>query len=87
MLKKPASMKEIFCRQNSTAIFSSKRNDLNYESKKSGLHVNLAKTEEMRINNKSNNTIMLENQTIRKVADLTYVGSHVFEKMEEPSKP
>jgi hypothetical protein len=33
-----------------------KLNDLNYESKKIGLHINLAKTEDMRINNKSNNT-------------------------------
>jgi hypothetical protein len=58
-----------------------KLNDLNYESKKIGLHTNLAKTEEMRINSKSNNrpTIILENETIRKVADFNYHGSTVSE--------
>jgi hypothetical protein len=43
-----------------------KLNDWNYESKKIGLHINLAKTDEMGINNKPNNTIILENETIRK---------------------
>jgi hypothetical protein len=33
----------------------------------------------MRINNKSNNNIILQNQTIRKVADFTYLGSYVSE--------
>jgi hypothetical protein len=33
----------------------------------------------MTINNKSNNTIILENETIRKVADFTYLGSNVSE--------
>jgi hypothetical protein len=33
----------------------------------------------MRINNKSNNTIILENETIRKVADFTYLGINVSE--------
>jgi hypothetical protein len=47
--------------------------------KKIGLHINFAKTEEMRINNKSNDIIVLENQTIRKVADFTYLGSNVSE--------
>jgi hypothetical protein len=56
-----------------------KLNDLNYESKKTSLHINLAKREEMRINNKSNNTIILENKTIRKVADFTYLSSNVSE--------
>jgi hypothetical protein len=56
-----------------------KLDDLNYESKKIGLHINLAKTEDMRINNKSNNTIILENKTIRKAADFTYLGSNVSE--------
>jgi hypothetical protein len=41
-----------------------KLNDLNYKSKKIGLHINPAKTK-MRINNKSNNTITLEHETIR----------------------
>jgi hypothetical protein len=40
-----------------------KLSNLNYEFKKTGFHINLAKTEEMRINNKSNNTIILGNQT------------------------
>jgi hypothetical protein len=56
-----------------------KLNDLNYESKKISLHINLAKTQEMRINNKPNNIIILENETIRKVADFTYLGSNVSE--------
>jgi hypothetical protein len=47
-----------------------KLNDLNYWSKKIGLDTNVAKTEEMRINNKSNNTTILENETIRKVDDV-----------------
>jgi hypothetical protein len=34
-------------------------NYLNYESKKIGLHINLAKTEEMTLNNNSDNTIIL----------------------------
>jgi hypothetical protein len=55
-----------------------KLNDLNYESKKIGLHINFTKTEEMRINNKSNNTIIPENE-IRKVADFTCLGSNVSE--------
>jgi hypothetical protein len=33
----------------------------------------------MRINNKSNNTIILENVAVRKVADFTYIGSNVSE--------
>jgi hypothetical protein len=48
-------------------------------SKKIVLHINLAKTQEMRINNKCNNTIILENQTIGKVVDFTYLGSNVSE--------
>jgi hypothetical protein len=52
-----------------------KMNDLN-ESKKIGLHINFDKTQEMRINNKSNNTIILENQTIRNEADFTYLGNN-----------
>jgi hypothetical protein len=55
-----------------------KLNDLNYESKTVVLHINLAKTE-MRINNKSNNTIILENETVRKVADFTCLSSDVSE--------
>jgi hypothetical protein len=55
------------------------REDYTCVSKKIGLHINLAKTEEMRINNESNNTIMLENETIRKVADFIYLGSNVSE--------
>jgi hypothetical protein len=53
-----------------------KLSDLNYEAKKIGLHIKFAKTEEMRINNKSNN---MQNQRIRIVADLTYLGSNVSE--------
>jgi hypothetical protein len=56
-----------------------KLNDLNYESKKIGLHINLAQIEKMRINNKSNNIIILENETIRKLADFTYLGNNVSE--------
>jgi hypothetical protein len=33
----------------------------------------------MRINNKYNNTFILENETIRKVADFTYLGSNISE--------
>jgi hypothetical protein len=33
----------------------------------------------MRINNKRNNTIILENRTIRKMAYFTYLDSNVFE--------
>jgi hypothetical protein len=46
--------------------------------KKIGLHIILAKAEEMRINN----TIILENQAIRKVADFTYLCSNVSEDGE-----
>jgi hypothetical protein len=58
-----------------------KLNDLNCESKKIGLHINLTKTEKMRINN----TIILENETIRKMADFTDLGSNIS-KTEEPFK-
>jgi hypothetical protein len=51
-------------------------NDLS-ECKKIGLDINFDKTQEMRINNKSNNTIILENQIIRKEADFTYFGNNV----------
>jgi hypothetical protein len=57
--------------------------DLNCESKKIGLHINLAKTEKMRINNKFNNTIILENETTRKVTDFTDLGSNIS-KTKEP---
>jgi hypothetical protein len=33
----------------------------------------------IRINNTSNNTIILENETIRKLADITYFGRNVSE--------
>jgi hypothetical protein len=56
-----------------------KPSDLNYQSRKIGLKPNLAKIKEMRINNKCNNTIILENRTIRKVAYFTYLDSKVFE--------
>jgi hypothetical protein len=56
-----------------------KLNDLNHESKIISLHANLATTDDMRINNKSNNIIILENGTMRKVSDFTYLGSNVFE--------
>jgi hypothetical protein len=60
-----------------------KLNDLNYESNKIGLHINLAKTDEMRINNNSNNTIILEKKTIRLTSPTSVV---MFLKMEEPLK-
>jgi oligoribonuclease (3'-5' exoribonuclease) len=53
-----------------------KLNDLNYGSKKIGLHINLAKLE-LIINLII--TITLENETIRKVADFTYLSSNVSE--------
>jgi hypothetical protein len=56
-----------------------KLNDLNYESKIISLHANLATTDDMRINNKSNNIIILENSTMWKVSDFTYLGSNVSE--------
>jgi hypothetical protein len=51
-------------------------------SKKISLHISLAKTEEMRINNISNNTTIMKNETIRKMVDFTYLGSNVSEDGE-----
>jgi hypothetical protein len=57
-----------------------KLNGLNYKSKKIGLHIKLAKKEEMRINNNSNIIIIiLENETTRKVDDFAFLGSNVSE--------
>jgi Uri superfamily endonuclease len=49
------------------------------ESKKAGLEINLSKTEELRVDTKSQRSIMLANKAIRTVHDFTYLGSNVSE--------
>jgi hypothetical protein len=57
----------------------SKLNNLCYESKKAGPEINFSKTEELRVNIKSQRSIMLANKAIRRVHDFTYIGSTVSE--------
>jgi hypothetical protein len=47
--------------------------------KKAGLELNFSKTEELRMNTKSQHPIMLANKAIRRVHDFTYRGSNVSE--------
>jgi hypothetical protein len=63
----------------SQAHTQSKLNNLCYESKKAGLKINFSKTEELRVNTKSQHSIMLANKAIRRVHDFTYFGSNVSE--------
>jgi hypothetical protein len=56
----------------------SKLNNLCYESKKAGLEINFSKAEELRVNTKSQRSIMLANKAIRRV-HFTYLGSNVSE--------
>jgi hypothetical protein len=63
----------------SQAHMQSKLNNLCYESKKAGLEINFFKTEELRVNIKSQRPIMLANKAIRRVHDFTYLGSNVSE--------
>jgi hypothetical protein len=47
--------------------------------KKAGLELNFSKTEELRVNTKSQHPIMLANKAIRRVHDFTYRGGNVSE--------
>jgi hypothetical protein len=53
----------------SQAHMQSKLNNLCYESKKAGLEINFSKTEELRVNTKSQCSSMLANKAIRRVHD------------------
>jgi hypothetical protein len=61
----------------SQAHMLSKVNYLCYESKKAGLEINFSKTEELRVNTKSQRSIMLANKAIRRLHDFTYLGRNV----------
>jgi hypothetical protein len=65
----------------SQAHMQSKLSNLCYESKKAELEINFSKTEELRVNTKSQHSIMLANKAIRRVHDFTYryLGSNVSE--------
>jgi hypothetical protein len=63
----------------SQAHMQSRLNNLCYESKKAGLEINFSKTEELRVNTKSQCSIMLANKAIRRLHDFTYLGSNVSE--------
>jgi hypothetical protein len=63
----------------SQAHMQSKLNNLCCESKKAGLEINFSKTEEFRVNTKSQRSIMLANKAVRRVHDFTYLGSNVSE--------
>jgi hypothetical protein len=71
----------------SQAHMQSKLNNLCYESKKAGLEINFSKTEELRVNTKSQRSIMLAYRAIRRVHDFTYLGSNVSEEHVRMSKP
>jgi hypothetical protein len=43
------------------------------------LEINFSKTEELRVNTKSQRSIILVNKAIRRVHDFTYLGSNVSE--------
>jgi Txe/YoeB family toxin of Txe-Axe toxin-antitoxin module len=60
----------------SQAHMQSKINNLCYESKKAGLEINFPKTEKLRVNTKSQHS-MLANKAIRRVYDFTHLGSNV----------
>jgi hypothetical protein len=74
---------EICLLSHSQAHKQSKLNNLCYESKKVGLEINFSKTEELRVNTKSQRPIMLANKAIRRVHGFTYLGSNVSEDGEE----
>jgi hypothetical protein len=57
----------------------SKLNDLYRESRKAGLMVNYAKTEDIRVNNIIDRPITIENREIKRVTDFCYLGSTVSE--------
>jgi hypothetical protein len=56
----------------SQAHMQSKLNSLCYELRKAGLEINFSKTEGLRVNIKSQCSIMLANKAIIKVHDFTY---------------
>jgi Holliday junction resolvasome RuvABC ATP-dependent DNA helicase subunit len=55
----------------SQAHMQSKLDNLCYESKKAELEINFSRTEELRVNTKSQHSIMLANRAIRRVQDFT----------------
>jgi hypothetical protein len=54
-----------------------KINDLQQESIKAGLKINIGKTKEMRINAKNKNPIQIDGNIIENVENFTYLGSNV----------
>jgi hypothetical protein len=70
---------EICLLSHSQAHKQSKFNNFCYESKKVGLEINFSKTEELRVNTKSQRPIMLANKAIRRVHGFTYLGSNLSE--------
>jgi hypothetical protein len=54
----------------SQAHMQSKLSNLCYESEKPGLEINVSKTEELRVNSKSQRSIMFANKAIRRVHNL-----------------
>jgi hypothetical protein len=63
----------------SQAHMQSKLNNLCYKSRRAGFEINISKTEELRVNTKSQHYIMLANKAIRRVHDFTHLGSNVSE--------
>jgi hypothetical protein len=61
----------------------SKLNDLCGESRKAGLMINYAKTNEIRVNNTTERPITIENREMKRVTDFCYLGVQYL-KMEEP---
>jgi hypothetical protein len=54
-----------------------KINDLQQESIKAGLKINIGKTKELRINTKNKNPIQIDDNIIENVENFTYLGSNV----------
>jgi hypothetical protein len=62
----------------------SKLNNLCYESKNAGFEITFSRAEELRVNIKSQLSIMLANKAIRREHDFTYGTLEVmYQKMEE----
>jgi hypothetical protein len=64
----------------------SELNNLCYESKKTGLEINFSKTEELRVNTKSQRPIMAANKAIRTDCMISHTLVVMCQKMEEHAR-
>jgi hypothetical protein len=68
---------DIYLLSHSQAHMQSKLNNLCCESRKTGLEMDFSKTEELRLNIKSQCSTMLANKAISRVHDFKYLGSNI----------